>query len=342
MTYKQAAPFCVQVELTKGCNLQCSFCGINGFQEKPNSNFNFMSLETAELIAGQIAKAAWNSRIEFAMHGEPTMNKQWIDIISIFRKRLPKSQLMVTSNGGGIYNSGDMYQTVLDYFQAGGDILAIDEYEGVKFARKIRENIDEFELSDKGIYAYEYPKNKEGNPHRRTKNKFISFIAPINLSEQGTHATLNNHCGSGGKLDLSASVSKKRCAIPFREMSFNWDGSVNLCCNDFIGEYHCGSIHDNNIEDIWNGEYFQAARRFLMVPDRNALRPCRGCTATSYRVGLLPDKLGKETLEEPTEEDRVTVLKALAGGPDRGPTQRARDNIIPVLTIEELDNWELV
>ena len=72
MTYKQESPFCIQVEMTKGCNLQCTFCGINGFQDKPNSNFNFVTLGTAERIAEEIAFAGWTSRIEFAMHGEPT------------------------------------------------------------------------------------------------------------------------------------------------------------------------------------------------------------------------------------------------------------------------------
>ncbi len=337
-SYKQEAPFSIQVELAKGCNLQCSFCGINGFQEKPNSNFNFMTLGTAERIAEEISFANWNSRIEFAMHGEPTMNKQWLDIIAIFRKHLPKAQLMVTSNAGGIVASKDIQGTVLKFFKNGGDILAVDEYMGIKLCDKVRRGIDEFELEDEGITVYEYPADKAGNPHQRSKKKFLTFIAPIDVSKTGTHSDLNNHCGSGGELDTS--MSTKRCAKPFREISFNWDGSVNLCCNDFIGEYHCGNIHNSDIEDLWNNEYFQAARRFLMVPDRNALRPCRGCTAKSHRVGLLPDKKGKDTMSEPTDADRETVLDALAGGPDRGPTKRARDNIIPSLTLEEAEHWE--
>lgn len=337
-SYKQEAPFAIQVEMSKGCNLQCSFCGINGFQEKPNSNFNFMTLGTAERIAEEISFAGWNSRIEFAMHGEPTMNKQWIDIIRIFREHLPKAQLMVTSNGGGIVASKQIQQNVLDYFKAGGTILAIDEYMGVKLCEKVRKGIDEFELEDEGIAVYEYPEDKRGNPHQRSNKKFLSFIAPIDVTKTGTHSDLNNHCGSGGELDMS--MSNKRCAKPFRELSFNWDGSVNLCCNDFIGEYHCGNIHDTDIEDLWNNEYFQSARRFLMVPNRDALRPCRGCTAKSHRVGLLPDKKGKDSMSAPTDADAATVLEALAGGPDRGPTKRARDNIIPSLTLEEVEHWE--
>ena len=337
--YKQDAPFAIQIELSKGCNLQCSFCGINGFQTKPNSNYDFMTWHTAQLIAEEISFAGWNSRIEFAMHGEPTMNPDWFQIIAAFRELLPKHQLMLTSNGGGIVMSKDIQGTIENYFDSGGTILALDEYQGINLIPKIKSQLDEFELEDKGITVYNYPVDKKGNPHQRTKHKFITFIAPIDVSNKGTHSSLNNHCGSGDKLDMS--TSNKRCAKPFREMSFNWDGSVNLCCNDFIGEYHCGNIHDDNvtIEDIWNNEYFESARTFLMVADRNALRPCRGCTAKSHRVGLLPDKFGKVDLPEPNENDAKIVLKALTGGPDRTPTKRARDNIIPSLTLEESEEW---
>lgn len=338
MSYKQEAPFSIQIELTKGCNLQCTFCGINGFQEKPNSNLEFMSLDTATAIASEIDMAGWNSRIEFAMHGEPTLNPKWLEIINVFRTNLHKNQIMVTSNGGGIVKSKDINGTILKFFESGGNILAIDEYQGINLCDKIRKGIDDFELDDSGIRVYEYPEEKEGNPHRRTNHNFLSFIAPIDITKEGTHANLNNHCGSGGELDLS--MSDKRCAKPFREMSFNWDGSVNLCCNDFIGEYNCGNIIDSSIEDIWNSPYFNSARKFLMLADRSALRPCRGCTAKSHRVGLLPDKKGKVDMDSPTQEDKDIIMEALAGGPDRGPTKRARDNIIPILSVDELHNWE--
>ena len=336
--HEQDAPFAIQVEMTKGCNLQCSFCGINGFQEKPNSNYDFMSLETAQELASQIDFSGWNSRIEFAMHGEPTMNEHWLEIISIFRKALPKHQLMVTSNGGGIVSSKEINNTIKKFFEVGGSILAIDEYQDVNFANKIRNRVDEFELDDMGINIHEYPEDKSGNPHQRSKKKFLSFIAPIDISKGGTHASLGNHCGSGGELDMGLSTAL--CAKPFREISINWDGSINLCCNDFIGEYTCGNILDEDITDIWNGDLFNSARKYLMNRERDALRPCRGCTHKSYRVGLLPDKFGKVDLPKPTPEDADNIARATKGGPDRKPTKLAMENIIPVLNLSERSEWE--
>lgn len=332
-SYKQDPPFSIQIELTKGCNLQCSFCGINGFQERPNTGLQYMNLTIAKILAEQIADAGWNSRLEFAMHGEPTLNTNTLEIIRIFRNRLPKSQIMMTSNGGGIVYSKNIQTWIMSYFKNGGDILAIDEYQGVNLVSKIKAGIDTFELELEGIKVCNYPEDKQGNPHRRIKGKLLTFISPIDITDKGVHATLNNHCGSGSELDYS--MNEKLCAKPFREISVNFDGSINLCCNDFIGEFLAGEIIFEDIEEIWNNKYFTSARKLLMDRDRSKLRPCRGCNAKSYRVGLLPDKLGKVKLDTPVLQDLINVKEATIAGPSRGPTKRARGNIIPSLTVDE-------
>jgi len=275
------------------------------------------------------------------MHGEPTLNPNWLEIVELFRKILPNNQIMMTSNGGGIVSSKNIQNTIKTFFKNGGTILALDEYINVNLVNKIKASYDEFELDDLGVTVYQYPENKDGNPHQRTtKNKKkLTFISPIDVSTTGTHHSLNNHCGSGGKLDDSQ--VNKRCAKPFREMSFNWDGSVNLCCNDFIGEYHCGTIYNESIDILWNNKYFNSARKFLMLADRSKLRPCRGCNAKSYRTGLLPDKKGQDSLYEPTDSDSEIVLQALEGGPDRTPTNKAIVNITSILTEDELFNWDI-
>lgn len=335
MNHQQEAPFAIQIELSKGCNLQCTFCGINGFQERPGSTFQFMSIETADKLAKQIKDSNWTSRLEFAMHGEPTMNPKWIEIIKVFRSYLD-NQIMVTTNGGGIVKTKQITSTILSFFKAGGNKLAIDEYEKINFVSKIRNELDVLDLDDIGVNVYEYPKESKGNPHRRGNENFVCFIAPISLSKNGTHSSLGNHCGSGGELNFSV---KQRCAKPFRELSICWDGSINLCCNDFLGEFTAGNINSKNIVEIWNGPEFSSARKFLMVPDRDSLRPCRGCSHKSYRNGLLPDKKGKTTLSAPTKEDHEIVMSALSDGPDRSPTARAERNILPHLTEEESSNW---
>ena len=98
--YEQSSPYCIQIELTEGCNLQCPFCGIQGIREAGNSSppYKWLTVDNADLIAQQIAQSGGNPRIEMAMHGEPTMNPNYSEIVQVFRNRLPKTHLLMTSN----------------------------------------------------------------------------------------------------------------------------------------------------------------------------------------------------------------------------------------------------
>jgi hypothetical protein len=327
--YQQHPPYAVQVELTEGCNLRCSFCGLSGIRGDDN-DFRFMTLNTAEQIARELAAAKWNSRIEFAMHGEPTMNPDANEIVAIFRQHLPKAKLMMTSNGGGLMVNPMKRIQLL--FAAGLDTLALDEYQDIGLVPKIKiglmQDIPGVALEDirkiGDLYFHHYPADPEGNPHQRKNTKRLVFIAPIDVSTKGTHATLNNHASSGAPPNSNA--DGKRCAKPFRELSFRWDGSVAICCNDWRGEYPIGNIHDIGLLDIWHHTRFTAMRRLLYHGIRDT-GPCLGCDATSYRPGLLPDPKGKEDMalaegRYNTDEEFNAINQAISEGPLTEPVLR--------------------
>jgi MoaA/NifB/PqqE/SkfB family radical SAM enzyme len=317
--YRQDAPFAVQIELSEGCNLYCDFCGLQGIRTKEKRDFKFMTVETAVSIAKQIAKLEWNPRIEFAMHGEPTMNPDIVDIMRRFRKRLPTQQLMITSNGGGLLRPPGVLGNLHDLFDAGLNVFAFDAYEYVKIKDKVDNELEG--VADEkghiggalGFDVHRYPDEKEFSPHNRyghTARKFIR-VKDISVAEKGTHSSLNNHCGSGSpplKEPLEA-----RCAKPFRELSIRWNGDVAICCNDWRGIYKCGNVVDDGLDNVWQSDEFNAARRFLIRGERSALSPCDVCDAKSYRVGLLPDKKGKVKLREPDYTDEEIVEEATHG-----------------------------
>lgn len=309
---EQEPPFCVQVELSEGCNLFCDFCGLQGIREKPG-NFKFMTLETAELLALMLRVNGWNSRVEFAMHGEPTMNPDYIKIVRVFRKHLPKNQLMMMSNGGGLLRPPGVVESLNELFDAGLNVFAFDAYEHVKIKDKVDAALRSPGELPLPFDVHHYPDQLEFSPHDRyprSARKFIR-VRDIRMSKKGTHTTLNNHCGSGAP-GLKEPI-KSRCAKPFRELSIRWDGSVAICCNDWRGVYKIGNINKTPLNALWNSAEFQSARRFLMVRDRGALKPCNVCDAWSYQVGLLPDRLGKKKMRAPNEEDRRIVEKAARG-----------------------------
>ena len=298
---QQTPPFAIQVEPTEGCNLFCSFCGINGIREENSKLYKFMTVKTARIIAKSIAKESWSPRIEFAMHGEPLLNPKINEIVNIIST---ETQCCTTLLTNGILLNVDKAKQL---FANGLNILGIDDYVEVsKHNKKLRDK-----FSSNGIKFSNYP--EESFPlHKKVSTSFqgIVFIKDIRKASKGSHSNINSHCG-GGTRPLFGPL-RKRCAKPFREMAFRWDGNVALCCNDFRGIYKIGNIHKKTITEIWNDPKMDAARKILYNYQRNFL-PCSLCNALSVRVGLLPDKLGREVLLEPTAGSRLLASEAIEG-----------------------------
>jgi radical SAM protein with 4Fe4S-binding SPASM domain len=257
------------------------------------------------------------------MHGEPTMHPDYISMVGLTRKLAPNFHIMMTSNGGGLLRKPGPVKNMEKLFEAGLDVLALDDYENANIIPKIRLAIDKERQQNLDylphVTFYSYPEQPQGNPHRRRKDKICTFIQDINIAQKGTHSLLNNHAGAGAP-PLTEPM-KARCAKPFRELSVRFDGNVSVCCNDWRGTYKCGNIPKDGLEKIWNGAAMNAARQMLILGDRN-FGPCAKCDAKSYRVGLLPDKFGKIKLPKPDVKTKAAIKAALAGAPYTAPVLR--------------------
>ena len=288
----QQAPFTIQVEPTEGCNLGCKFCGLRGMKPKGTKPWKFMTIDTAKRIADEIQRVGWKCKIVFAMHGEPTLNENLFKIVHIFRKRLPNAIFHIYTNGYAINRANEVDDYVGKLFNAGINNIIVDCYSDNgdwNFVNKLDE------------YKHLVVKLEPGVPLYTNNQKPRIVLLPPIFKDEKNKATrrLANHAGAAAPLDHS--FDNKRCTMPFREMSIRWDGNINLCCDDFRGEYPIASIHDRDIDDIWNDERYQAARIMLYNYSRD-FKPCSGCTNVSVRVGFLPDSSGQESLPEITKE----------------------------------------
>ena len=320
-TYRQAPPYCVKIENTEGCNLKCTFCGINGIREKPGT-YKYLTPEIAHSLTRQMKELGWNSRIEFAMHGEPTLNMQFEEILAAVRANLPTAHLMVETNGGGL--AKNPLERIPALFNAGLNALAMDEYEETDLVPVIWDKLEAHPEIAAGLNArmIRYPSGGgDGNPHMRKPFRRIIRIAPINLATSGTHKAvhLSNHCGAGAPLNERA--VGKRCARPFRELSMRWDGSFCLCCNDWRGELAIGNILQQSLDEIWQSQLMTSVRKKLYHGQRD-FGPCNGCDSYSYRTGLLPNPTGTDTLPEPDAEDEEILKQALNRQPLTMPVRR--------------------
>jgi organic radical activating enzyme len=302
--YIQQLPFTVLIEPTEGCNLGCSFCGLRGMREKGTKPWNFMTIKTAEIIAKEIKRVGWKSKIVFAQHGEPTLNPNFLSIVSVFRNLLPDNIFHIYSNGYTFnrFDNKDDYVNLV--FDSGIDNIIIDCYSSNgdwNFINELKTNKDKIVFYDKGVNLY-----------TTSHKKRLLIMPPIQDKETNLITRkLANHAGAAAPKDFS--YNNKRCAMPFRELAFRWDGNVAICCDDFRGEYPIANIKDMSIEDLWNHPKFQAARVMLYNKDRN-FTPCNGCTNVSMRVGFLPDYRGQDELPKISDEIRKIAMENCKNG----------------------------
>ena len=314
--YPVPPPYAIQIELVEGCSLACSFCGISsirangadadlGVHGKNSAPYKFMTSDTLRRLLSAVADAGWNPRIEFAMHGEPSMHPQAADMVRDTRRLLPAASIQFTTNGSGLLTAAK----VRALFGAGLNTLAFDSYVHAPWRdRALAALVDAH--SALGIPLFRYPESKDkGNPHTRFFKQRIVVIKDISVNTTGNHLLTNQGGNSfaGLRKPLAA-----RCAKPFRELSVRWDGNVALCCDDWKGVYKVGDVVRDNIEDLWCSPAFEAARRRLYAKDRG-FGPCTGCNVASKRVGLLPDKLGKDDMLPPDAQSESYLRLAMRG-----------------------------
>jgi len=77
---------------------------------------------------------------------------------------------------------------------------------------------------------------------------------------------------------------KMKCPLPFRTASFDFDGSVLVCCSSYDNEHDMGNILEEPWKDIWNGRKYRAARRAIRwgIFSEPAVI-CQRCVKRGYR-----------------------------------------------------------
>ena len=301
---KQTQPNRIEISLVEGCFMECEFCALQGL---PNGfhSYKFMKKSTLEEICRKISEAKWSSKISITGHGEPMKHPHIFECIEIVRKYLSKNVILLTTNGYNINND-----TVKKLFESGLSNLHISEYTKFPKVKVIKEELKtEFQVLDW--------EDKATKPSDLSSQ--ICIRAPFEYESKSSTHKLINRCGVS---DLPTKSKKlQRCAKPFRDMFISWNGDIVLCCNDFRKSLDLPNIKDGSIDELWNCEYLNSLRKILFWNGRDVY-PCCVCDFPAYRVGLLPDKMGKKTLKKPTKEDYELCNNAILEVPRSGYKNR--------------------
>ena len=273
-------PHLIEIAVYEWCNRECKFCGFYTFKQKVKE-INSINLQLIKKIAEDLKTWYYNPRINFSTFGEPFLHNEFPEIIRIFRKTLPNCYLSAFTNTDTLKTKTKLdIKKIKNIFDCGLNHLGLDCYDG-------KQQVEEYMrvvslLKDFTVQNFENCKIPIYHKHK-PKTKLITII-PCYKKQKGIRKRHN----MGGNVDTTVAKSigetigevknplKKMCTRPFRDLIIRYDGTVNICCNDWQNEFIVGKFPEHSLKEIWEGKKLMQVREQLQQKIR-LFKPCNKC-----------------------------------------------------------------
>lgn len=272
-------PIYLLIEPISSCNLRCVMC----FQidETFNKSQEFMGKMDIELFYKIIDQACvgGTKALTLASRGEPTLHPQLSEMLDYCKDKF--FELKINTNATLLNEKliHKILQSSVTDMVFSVDSYQKDEYESIR-VRGIFENVLNNIIKFKEIREKEYPDskcitrisgvkiNKEQDPIKFKEfwEKYVDHVVMVEMENRwDTYHNSKEIAGSGS------------CEYLWERMYVWYDGICNPCDIDYKSELAVGSIKENSIKDIWQGEKYQMIRKLHLNGNRNSCYPCDRC-----------------------------------------------------------------
>lgn len=250
----------VELNITELCTRSCSFC------PRAPDNFyknqkKFMSSETIDSVISGSIEDKFDGDFHISGFGEPTTNRNILNIIRMMRDSL-ENRIVMTTNGDLL--DVDMVQQLRN---AGLSHLILSCYDGPEAYNKFKA------MLVAGGFEENHDIRKLWLSHDETSDEFM------------TRVKFNNRGGSSKDGRVNTNITSP-CYLPSYKMVIDWDGSILLCCNDWRKtDNNLGNINSMSLSQIWYSESMSSIRDKLNIGDRQAIPACSACNINGTYIG---------------------------------------------------------
>lgn len=251
----------IELCITEMCTRKCGFCPRSDETVYKNNNLH-MSLTTVNQIGTKCKESNFGGDIHISGFGEPFLNKNIFNIVSLLKYHLPNNRVCITNNGDCLTVS-----RIVDIFRCGLDYMIISCYDGDDAKNKFIDLFNSADIpSDKYQIRELWYKEGETDLQFAIRNQF------------------NNRSGTSKNLN-ELTITQSACNLPFYKLVIDWNGDVLLCCNDWHRKHKgFGNINETSLPDIWYSDEFKHIRSELSHGKRTG-PACKNCSINGTLIG---------------------------------------------------------
>ena len=271
------------IEPVSTCNLRCPFCfqTDKSFTKKPF--MGVIDFDFFKKIIDQADKLETGA-ITLASRGEPTMHKQFIEMLEYINQK--ENIFEIKTNTNGTYLTEKMCHAILKnnvtQVVISSDHYIKEDYERLRLGsnfEKVVKNVDMLFNIRKEYYPESFTEIRISgidNERNLNREKFKNFwikrcdhvTAGFPLERWNTYEN-----------EILPNI-KDPCENLWDRMYVWFDGKVNPCDADYKSYLSYGSAKEYDLKELWNNKTISKTREQHIKKNRNEINPCDRCGVT--------------------------------------------------------------
>ena len=271
------------IEPVSACNLRCPFCfqTDKSFTRKPFMgviDFDFFKKvinEADELGVGAITLAS---------RGEPTMHKQFINLLEYINQKENIFEIKMNTNGTFLTEEicHGIFKNNVTQIVVSSDHYIKEDYERLRLGsnfEKVVKNVDMLYQIRNKFYPNSLTEIRVSgvdNEKNLDRKKFKEFW--IKRSDHVT-AGLPLERWNTYENEVSKEIVDP-CEKLWDRMYVWFDGKVNPCDADYKSYLSYGNAKEYSLKELWNNKIISNTRHEHQKNNRNKINPCDRCGVT--------------------------------------------------------------
>ena len=265
----------LQIEPTNRCNVKCICCSTHRSKREKG----FMNFDLFKKIIDDAAEIGVK-KIHLYAQGESLLHPKIIDMIGYIKSK----DIAITLVTNGMLMDEKMSKAILSTEIDSADSII---YSILGFSKKIHESVmqgvaqETVEKNIRHILAMRKNRKIMGPVievvfYRMAENEHeeIAFIKKWrNIVDHVVVGNASNQFAG----DKEIPVRKKTCRYLWERMTVYWNGDVPICMGDYDGSHILGSLKNQSIREIWNGQERTLVKKFHKGKRFDQLDLCSTC-----------------------------------------------------------------